>query len=126
MPRLKTDYSKTVIYKIVCNDLEVKDLYVGSTTDFTKRKSSHKKRCSNESHKEYNAKVYQTIREHGCWSNWSMIEIEKFPCKDNNEARTQERYWYEELKAKLNIQVPNRSKKEYDKKYKVEHSEEIK
>ena len=34
MPRKEIDYSKTVIYKIVCNDLNVKDVYVGHTTDF--------------------------------------------------------------------------------------------
>ena len=33
-----------------------------------------------------------------------MIEIEKFPCKDGNEARARERYWYEELKATLTDQ----------------------
>jgi hypothetical protein len=38
MPKTTIDYSKTVIYKIVCNDLDVKDIYIGSTTEFTKRK----------------------------------------------------------------------------------------
>ena len=82
MPRLKTDYSKTVIYKIVCNDLEIKDYYVGHTTDFTRRKSCHKCACCNENSRDYNFKVYQMIREYGGWNNWTMIEIEKFPCKD--------------------------------------------
>jgi hypothetical protein len=26
--------------------------------------------------------VYSTIRENGGWNNWSMVEIEKYPCKD--------------------------------------------
>ena len=38
MPRKETDYSKTVIYKIVCNDLTITDIYVGHTTDFVVRK----------------------------------------------------------------------------------------
>jgi len=113
MPRLKVDYSKTVIYKIVCNDLEIKDLYVGSTTEFTKRKNCHKCACNNENNQAYMFKVYQTIREHGGWENWSMIEIEKFSCKDGNEARAKERFWYEELEAKLNMCFPIRNKKEY-------------
>jgi hypothetical protein len=127
MPRLKIDYSKTLIYKIVCNDLEVTDLYVGSTSNFTKRKNSHKNRCCNKIHKEYNEKVYQTIRANGGWSNWSMIEIEKFPCKDSNEARARERYFYEELEATLNVRCPMRTKedlKEWQKKYYEEHREE--
>lgn len=57
MPRKEIDYSKTVMYKIVCNDLTVKDCYVGSTTDFTNRKGQHKSCCINENLKNYNLKV---------------------------------------------------------------------
>ena len=32
MPRKVVDYSKTVIYKIVCKDLNITELYVGHTT----------------------------------------------------------------------------------------------
>jgi hypothetical protein len=125
MPRLKTDYSKTVIYKIVCNDLEIKDYYVGHTTDFTRRKSCHKCACCNENSRDYNFKVYQMIREYGGWNNWTMIEIEKFPCKDGNEARTQERYWFEQLGATLNMIYPIRSQKEY-REENIEHIKEQK
>tara|TARA_R110000803_G_scaffold183734_1_gene246072 strand:- start:241 stop:924 length:684 start_codon:yes stop_codon:yes gene_type:complete len=108
MPRLPIDFSKTVIYKIVCNDLSVTELYVGSTTDFIKRKSGHKSKC-----KSCHLKVYEMIRTNGGWENWSMIEIEKYPCKDNNEARARERHWYEELHASLNMIMPIRNKKEW-------------
>ena len=37
----KIDYSKLVIYKIVCKNLHIIDLYVGSTTDFSSRKRMH-------------------------------------------------------------------------------------
>ena len=113
MPRLPIDFSKMVIYKIVCNDLTITDLYVGSTTDFTKRKCRHKTSC-----KSSHYKVYEMIRDNGDWENWSMIEIEKYPCKDNNEARARERHWYEELHATMNVQCPIRSKKEYREKNK--------
>ena len=116
------DYSNTVIYKLICNDLNVKDIYVGHTTCFRKRKSQHKVSCSNEKRKDYNLKVYQIIRQNGGWNNWTMIEIEKFPCRDGNEARTRERYWFEELKADMNTIIPSRSKKEYY----VDNSEKIK
>jgi len=36
MPRTPVDYSKTIIYKIVCKDLSIVDLYVGHTTDLEK------------------------------------------------------------------------------------------
>ena len=106
MAKKKIDYSKTVIYKIVCNDLNIKDVYVGGTTDFRHRKQAHKNVCENINHKKHNMKVYKMINENGCWSNWSMIEIEKFPCSDGNESRSRERYWYEQLNASLNTIRP--------------------
>ena len=42
MPKDIIDYSKTVIYKIVCRNLDINTVYVGSTTDFTRRKSKPK------------------------------------------------------------------------------------
>jgi hypothetical protein len=113
MPRLPIDYSKTIIYKIVCNDLNITDIYVGSTTDFTRRKNEHKRCCTNEKSKSYNLKVYQTIRDNGGWDNFTMFEIEKYNCNNSNEAHARERHYYELLNAKLNIRYPNRSKKEY-------------
>jgi len=126
MPRTATDYSKTIIYKIVCNDLSVKDVYVGGTTNFRTRKNKHKSSCDTK--KTY--KIYQIIRDNGGWVNWTMLEIEKFPCKDKNESRTRERYWYEQLKPTLNTILPigndEEKRKKYLKKYKAEHAEEIK
>jgi hypothetical protein len=108
MPRKTIDYSKTVIYKIVCNDLSITDVYVGHTTGFIRRKSEHKKDAVSKLYK-----LYETIRQNGGWSNYSMIEIEKFPCMDSNEARARERYWYEELNANLNSVKPISYKQEF-------------
>jgi hypothetical protein len=99
MPRTATDYSKTIIYKIVCKNLEVKDCYVGQTTAFKSRKHVHFSHCKNP--KKNKLKLYQVIIANGGWENWSMIEIEKYPCKD---ATRRERYWCEVLNANLNIQ----------------------
>ena len=126
MPRLPIDYSKTIIYKIVCNDLNICDVYVGFTTDFTRRKGEHKSICNNEKSKKYNRKVYQTIRANGGWDNFSMVEIEKYPCNDSNEAHARERYYLELLNAKLNIQIPTRTNQEYYKKYSEDNKEKIK
>jgi predicted GIY-YIG superfamily endonuclease len=125
MPKTPIDYSKTVIYKIVCNDLNTTDLYVGHTTDFTKRKNCHKSDCNNINNKSYNLKVYKMIRENGNWENWTMIEIEKYPCDDSNQACARERYWYEVLNANLNSRNPSRSKKESDKAYYELNKEKI-
>jgi len=127
MPREPIDYSNTIIYKIVCKDLSKTDVYVGHTTDFRTRKGKHKSNCYNVKEKHYNIKVYQYIRENGGWDNFDMIEIEKYSeCKDANEARKRERYWYEELNAKLNSVCPIRTQKElieYKKEYKKEYYE---
>jgi hypothetical protein len=110
MPRTNIDYSKTIIYKIVCNDLDVKDVYVGSTTDFTRRKNEHKNRCKNE---KQNTTKYEAIRKNGGWNNWMMIGIEKYPCLDGNEARARERYWIEFIENdSLNMISPIRNEDE--------------
>ena len=133
MPKTPTDYSKTIIYKIVCNDLTVKGCYVGHTTDMTKRKCEHKSVCHNEKSKKYNRKIYQIIRANGGWDNWNMVLVEKFPCKDNHEACKREREVYEELDAKMNMVIPyltqeeyNQNCKEYRKQYREDHKEKIK
>lgn len=113
MPRTAVDYSKTVIYKIVCNDLTIPDVYVGSTTDFTRRKNQHKNSCINSTNKCHNFKIYQTIRNNGNWENWSIIQIEEYPCANGNEARARERHWFEQLNSTLNMTFPQRSNKEY-------------
>ena len=113
MPRKAIDYSRTIIYKIVSRDLNISKCYVGHTTDFPHRKRGHKTHCNNSKDKKHNIYVYSYIRENGGWDNWDMIEIEKFPCLDVNEAHKRERYYIELLKAELNKQLPTRTYKEY-------------
>ena len=42
-----------------------------------------------------------------------MVEIEKYPCNDSNEAYARERYWYEQLNSKLNSYIPFMTKEEH-------------
>ncbi len=93
MPSNEIDYSKTIIYKIECNDPTIPECFIGSTTDFKTRKESHKNACNNEKALQNNSEVYKKIREHGGWDNWSMLQIEVYPCKDSNQARARERFW---------------------------------
>jgi hypothetical protein len=113
MPRKPIDYSNTIIYKICCNDPNITDVYVGHTTNFTKRKGHHKNSCNNENSVGYNLYIYQFIRKNGGWLNWSMIELEKINCIDVNEACKNERRYFELLGATLNIKVPSRTPTEY-------------
>jgi hypothetical protein len=125
MPQNKIDYSKTIIYKLCCKDLDIKEIYVGHTTDMRKRKSQHKYDCNNEKHRNYNIYVYQFIRANGGFENFDMIEIERYNAIDGNDVRKRERYWVDELKAILNSQLPTRNRKEWEKDN-FEHHKEYK
>ena len=109
------NYENSTIYKIVCKDLEITDCYVGSTTNFNRRKSEHKTRYNNVNDKHYNLKVYKFIRDHGNFDNFDIIEVERYCAIDKNDLHARERYWLEKLKSNLNCQIPNRSSKEYNK-----------
>ena len=115
MPKVEMDYSKTIIYKLVCKDINITDIYIGHTTNFTKRKNQHKSNCNNPNSKNYNLFVYKFIRNNGGWENFNMIEIEKYNCNDKLEACKRERHWIEELKSILNKYIPSRTSEEYRK-----------
>ena len=117
MPRTIIDYDNTCFYKIVSNDLNITDCYVGHTTDFRRRKSQHKSACNNLNHKDYNSSVYQFIRSNGGWDNFNMILIEKMKVEDGLEARQRERYHVEALHAVLNCRMPSRTSKEHQETY---------
>jgi|LauGreDrversion2_5_1035112.scaffolds.fasta_scaffold04876_2 hypothetical protein len=90
MPRDDISYSNTVIYKIYCKDPTIKDIYVGHTTNFTKRKYHHKVSCKEET----KLKIYDTIRRNGGWENWNMEELARYPCTNSAEAKMKEQYHY--------------------------------
>ena len=113
MPRTSINYANTIIYKLVCKDPNITECYVGHTTDFIRRKRSHKNNCYYSSSSKYNLYVYTYIRDNGDWDNWDMIEIQKYNCVDGNEAKKYEREWIETLKASLNSSIPLRTDKEY-------------
>jgi hypothetical protein len=118
MPKKEMNYSNTYFYRIVCKDLNIKDCYVGHTTNFKNRKSQHKQSCINENSKEYNYNVYQFIRNNGGWENWDMIIIEQINCENFNEACKIERKYLEEYKANLNKIVPIRTQEENEQYFK--------
>jgi hypothetical protein len=130
MPKTNIDYSKTVIYKIVCSNEDIEYLYVGSTTDFTKRKYAHKTCCNNINNKKYNEKKYVEMRNNGGFENFKMLEVEKYPCNDKREAEAREEEIRVKLKANMNSKrcfITEEQKKAYynENKQKMnEHSKE--
>lgn len=71
------NYAKSIIYTIQKDEL----VYVGSTTNFIKRKSQHKHDCNNETSKHYNLKVYTMIRANGGFSKFQIKPYSEFPCE---------------------------------------------
>lgn len=127
------DYSKGLIYKLCSKDPEIPEIYVGSTTNFTKRKAQHKSNCKNEKRRHFNLYVYQFIRSHGGFQNWDIIQIEEYNAKNKRDLETRERFYIEILKATLNKLIPAKTdleKKEtakvYHKKYGPEYTEKRK
>ena len=84
------NYNNSTIYKLCCKDISIKEIYIGSTTNFNRRKQQHKSNCNNS---DYN--VYQFIRNNGNWQNWSMIEIENINVNNKRKLETKEREYIE-------------------------------
>jgi hypothetical protein len=106
MPKTDIDYSNTVFYKIYCKNPDVKDVYIGHTTNFVQRKHGHKRSCANPKADNYNCKVYNAIREFGGWDNWKMEIIAFRECADSYEARKIEQQYFEQYNATLNSIEP--------------------
>ena len=130
MPITPIDCSNMIIYKIQHND-KPELLYIGSTTNFKMRKSTHKSTCNNENSKGYNILVYKMIRDNDGWDAFSMIQIKEFPCNNIRESEAEEYRLMHELKASMNVHTfsnDNRNEriKIHNKKYYEANKEHIK
>jgi hypothetical protein len=95
------DYQNTIIYKIICLDTEIKEIYIGHTTNKKQREKCHRECCS-PNHCKRKMKLYDFIINHGGWERFHIETIEEHPCNSFNEARAREQYWITELKPELN------------------------
>ena len=130
MPINPVDYSKTVIYKLYCINPDVKDFYIGHTTNLKQRKGQHKTHCNNNNKpSEHNRKVYQIIRNNGGFDNWKFMILQEAELNNKNEAEELERQWIEKLKPSCNYQLPGEfctdNIKEYKQSWYEAHKPEI-
>ena len=119
MSKGKKDYTKGIIYKIYCKNSDIKDVYIGETTDFTRRKQQHKQ-ISYRKNRLYNTKteiLYEAINNNGGWDNWVIEKIEDYPCHSYDELLARESFWIMELEATLNMKIGRRDNKEYKKEW---------
>ncbi len=118
MPRKPIDFSKGLIYQI---EKEGIVYYVGSTTNFTKRKSGHKTACNNENDNAYHYPIYEFIRNNGGWDEFNMILIEYYKCNNKNELEAREQHFINEFNTHLlNKRYASRTKKQYNQDNKIE------
>ena len=113
------------VYKLFNSDCT--EFYIGSTKNMKKRKYDHKSHCNNVNDPKYHYKVYEYIRSNGGYSSWSYEILEHIRNSINVvELRNVERKYIEQLKPSLNIEIPNRTRKEYKKQYWENNKEQLK
>ena len=118
MTKVPINYKNALIYKICCNDPNITDIYIGSTTNFYQRKRAHKCNCNNSNSRGYNLHVYKFIRDNGGWENWRMLLLEFYECNNKLELFRREGELIRELKPTLNKFIAGQTLKEYREKNK--------
>jgi len=94
------DYSKTIIYKIVCNITG--EVYYGHTVQGLETRQRIHEAPSNRC-------TSRQIIDRG---DWQMIEIEKYPCANKKEAHVREGWWIKNNEC-VNKYVAGRTVEEY-------------
>ena len=96
MPRRKSDYSKTKIYRLDVGD----EFYVGSTVQ-TLKKRLFLHDCNQKKNKIL---IYVKYHQVG---SWKMTLLEAYSCKNRKEQMIWEQYWMDKLKPTLNMNRAN-------------------
>ena len=113
-----------IIYIIKCKDPKIKQCYIGSTTNFNKRKVKHKSNCNNKNSTKYNYKVYKFIRENDNFDNFYFeILQDEIEFNHRKELEIIERFHIEDIgfNLTLNTIIPTRTSEEYMKEYYKEY-----
>lgn len=85
-------YSNTVIYKIECKDKNIKEVFIGSALNFSKRVGGHQYAYNDVNNRDHNNPLYKFIRQYGGWDNWESIELMKYPeCRSDKDRLEKER-----------------------------------
>ena len=102
----------SIIYKIFCKDENIKECYIGSTNNLTKRKYSHKSSYNNSN--RHHLKVYKFMRSNGGWENFDFMILEQFETIINkNDLFKIEGQYIKNNNATLNSIIAGRTDKEW-------------
>lgn len=91
MPRKPIDYSKIIIYKIVCKDINKKEIEISYTNNLTVRRNLHKKHSKDLNYTKNS--YYNYIRENGGWNNFDTVVLEKFNAIDADDVKRRIYEW---------------------------------
>lgn len=102
MPRQNIDFSKAVIYKIVNRNPDITDQYIGSSSNFIRRRCRHKYNSKTPTASEYNYRLYKHIRQMGGWDFYKMEVIEQYVCESRAELIEREKHYIHHMQCNLN------------------------
>ena len=103
-----------VVYKLKCNDPNIKEFYIGSSVNMKQRIANHKSDCNNTNSIGYNFKVYKFIRNNGGFENWEFETLLEVEVISKKELRLKyERPYQLELLPQLNSQLEGRTIEEW-------------
>jgi len=118
------DFSKGMIYRIVCNITG--DVYIGSSAQTcAQRLSKHVDKY--KQWKKDNAKVYYSSFIIIARNDYKIILVESYPCKNNDELFSREQFWMEQTECVNKKRAHNTpyQNQEYDKQYNKDNAERI-
>lgn len=92
---------KCYIYRIQDNN-DPEQFYIGSTLNLSRRKSHHKKNVRNKVGKLYWTRLYQYIRDHGGWDNFTFTKTHEIDIECLSQGTCFEQTIIDEFQPPLN------------------------
>ena len=118
------DFSKGMIYRIVCNITG--DVYIGSSSQTcAQRLSQHVNKY--KLWVKDNAKLYYSSFIIIARNDYKIILVESYPCKNNDELFSREQYWINQTQCvnKVRAHSTPEQKQEYFNQYNKDNAEHI-
>ena len=113
-------YEGGIIYKMVCKDPTITDIYIGYTCNIYREKYNHKLKCNNPKYNTHNSYKYRFIRDHGGIINWDLIQIIAYPCENKRQLEAQQHKFIEKYLPSLNSELSITRIENYKERHKID------
>jgi len=94
-----------IFYMLCCKSRDIKDFYIGSTSDMRFRKYQHKYHTTNPNSLKKHQLKYKTIIKNGGYDNWEYIELGSLE-GSKRDARHHEHHLIDMFNPTLNQRSP--------------------